>query len=978
MVVPSAPAAVRARAARPAATAAGVCLAQVCQAPSCTDGIRNGGETATDCGGPTCTACGQGLFCLVNADCLSGNCDGGACGPVIITSIAVTPGFTVVPAGRTYGFTAVATFSDGTTQDITVSAAWTSTDSTLARISATGLLEALTVGSTTVEAAYAGQSAAATVNITNAALDRLEVTPLNVSLPIGMLQAYRATGTFSDGNTADFTGSVTWSSSSAAVASVSSAGLATALTAGTTQITATLGGVSGSAALEVSTVSITSISVAPARLTLPIGVRTAYVATALLSDGSARDITTAVSWSSSTPAIASVSLLNAGLVTAQSVGTTAITATLGSISGSGALNVINATLTGIQVFPANETLPRGFEVHYAAVGLYSDGNAYDLTLTASWSSSVATVATVQNLFPYEGVVRTLDVGTTQVRATLGALTGSTSLTVNAATLTSLSITPAAQTLPIGAPRQYVATGVFSDGLARDVTTLVQWRSSNVTVATISNFPGSHGALMSVGAGNAVIRATQGGLVSEGQLRVTAASFESLSLSPPAARIGLQGVVPFQATAIYTDGTAIDVTELSGWTSSNAAVASVRNDTGFRGVTIGLNSGDVTITATFDGHPGSATLSVSNANLSDLFISPAVVRTGIGIDVQFSVSGIWTDGTTADLTRVATWTSSANAVAVISNAIGSQGLATTLSAGVTTIGAAWAGSTDSTTLTVTNATLSSLAVTPATLTTGIGVQVPYRALATFSDGTTFDVTTVTAWSSSNSAVASVSGASGTVGVATALTGGTTTITAQLRAVSGTAALTVSSAALTGLTVTPATGLIPVGYWRRYTATAQYADGLVIDVTAQATWTTGTPAVAAGGNGTIYGGRVTGLSPGSSSVIARFAGQGGTAAATVLAMRLADLIITPVNASTPVGVPIQLTATGVFVAGNITIQLDITLQVGWKVAPKKNGTVSNTDGSRGVVTMYDASSAANILAHASDGNTSMTGNTKVYAP
>ncbi len=966
--------------ASPSDCVSGVCANDVCQAPTCTDGVRNGTETATDCGGLTCTSCGQGLFCVINADCLSGNCVGGTCGPAVITSIVVTPGFTSVPAGRTSGFNAIATWSDGTTQDITASASWTSSDIALARISAGGLLEALSAGNTTVQAAYFGRSAAATVTITNAALDRLEVTPLTTSLPIGMLQPYRATGTFSDGSTADLTATVSWSSSATSVASVSTNGVATALSAGTTSITATLGIVSGSASLEVSTIAITSIAVAPARLTLPVGVRAAYVATAVLSDGSARDITTAVTWSSSAPAIASVSPVNAGLVTAVSVGTTTLTASLGSISGSGTLSVIGATLTGLQVFPANETMPRGFEVRYAAVGLYTDGNAYDLTLTANWSSSVPTVATVQNLFPNQGLVRTLDVGTTQVRATLGTLTGSTSLTVNAATLTSLSITPAAQTLPIGAPLQYAATGVFSDGLARNVTTLVDWQSSNVSVATISNFPGSRGLLMSVGAGNAIIRASLGGLVSEGQLRVTNASFESLTLSPPLARIGLQGVVSFRATAIYTDGTAIDVSELSGWTSSNAGIATVRNDTGFRGVTVGLSPGNVTITASFTGHLGTASLTVSNATLLDLFISPAVVRTGIGIDVQFSVSGIWTDGSTAEVTRVASWTSSANAVAVISNAIGSHGLATTLSAGVTTIGAAWAGSTDETTLTVTNATLTSLALTPATLTTHIGLRVPYRAVATFSDGTLFDVTTAAAWSSSNGAVASISGAAGTIGVATALGGGVTTIKAQLRTVSGTAVLTVSSAALTGLTLTPSTATIPVGYWVRYAAMALYADGLSVDVTEQATWTTSAPLVAGAGNGAIYGGRVTGLSPGSSSVTARFFGLGGTASATVLAMRLTNVIVTPDNQSTPVGVPIQLTATGVFTAGSITISIDITLQVGWKVAPKKNGTVSNTDGSRGVVTMYNTSSAANILAHAWDFNSSgsMTGNTKVYAP
>jgi hypothetical protein len=52
----------------------------------------------------------------------------------------------------------------------------------------------------------------------------------------------------------------------------------------------------------------------------------------------------------------------------------------------------------------------------------------------------------------------------------------------------------------------------------------------------------------------------------------------------------------------------------------------------------------------------------------------------------------------------------------------------------------------------------------------------------------------------------------------------------------------------------------------------------------------------------------------------------------------------------------------------------------VAPKKNGTVSNTDGSRGLVTMYEPNSSANILAQAFEPQTStlFTANTKVDAP
>lgn len=45
-----------------------------CAVPSCTDGVRNGLETGTDCGGPTCPACDPGDGCALGSDCESGIC----------------------------------------------------------------------------------------------------------------------------------------------------------------------------------------------------------------------------------------------------------------------------------------------------------------------------------------------------------------------------------------------------------------------------------------------------------------------------------------------------------------------------------------------------------------------------------------------------------------------------------------------------------------------------------------------------------------------------------------------------------------------------------------------------------------------------------------------------------------------------------------------------------------------------------------
>ncbi len=59
----------------------GVCdsTTNTCTQSGCNNGIKDGQETAVDCGGPSCGACGAGKSCLVNSDCQSANCVQGVC-----------------------------------------------------------------------------------------------------------------------------------------------------------------------------------------------------------------------------------------------------------------------------------------------------------------------------------------------------------------------------------------------------------------------------------------------------------------------------------------------------------------------------------------------------------------------------------------------------------------------------------------------------------------------------------------------------------------------------------------------------------------------------------------------------------------------------------------------------------------------------------------------------------------------------------
>ena len=53
------------------------------QQATCSDQIKNGGETDIDCGGPNCAACAQGKACVAGSDCSTGVCTNGICAAAV-------------------------------------------------------------------------------------------------------------------------------------------------------------------------------------------------------------------------------------------------------------------------------------------------------------------------------------------------------------------------------------------------------------------------------------------------------------------------------------------------------------------------------------------------------------------------------------------------------------------------------------------------------------------------------------------------------------------------------------------------------------------------------------------------------------------------------------------------------------------------------------------------------------------------------
>lgn len=104
------------------------------------------------------------LLMFVIAGCGGDGGDGG--GGATLSSIAVTPANPSIAVGTTQQFTATGTYSDGSTQDITASVTWISSDETKATIDASGLAMAVAAGATTITATSGSISRSATLTVT--------------------------------------------------------------------------------------------------------------------------------------------------------------------------------------------------------------------------------------------------------------------------------------------------------------------------------------------------------------------------------------------------------------------------------------------------------------------------------------------------------------------------------------------------------------------------------------------------------------------------------------------------------------------------------------------------------------------------------------------------------------------------------------------------------------------------------------------
>ena len=644
----------------------------------------------------------------------------------VLMSIAVTPTNSSITTGATQQFTATGTYSDNSTQNLTSSATWTSTITAVATINTTGLATSGVVGTTSIEATAASLTGSTTLTVTSANL-------------VGWWKFDDGSGTTaadSSGNglTAILVNGMGWVKGQIGDAiyadGANQYGTVPAINlSGTSTVTAAMwvnrnySTSGGHTLLEFSAnsnSSTTGFGLFPddstcggiqAALQGNVGYSTACYAQP--SSGVWHHI--AVVYDKTQTGSNAVNLYIDGVLQTATSRPNTVTNTNGfgsnplyffsrggtvqfaagemddlrlynvALSASQIQQLYQAgtaTLVSIAVTPANPSVAKGTTQQFMATGTYSDGSIQNLTSLVTWTSSSTTVATITSA----GLATGAGTGSTTIQATSGSISGSTGLTVAPPGLVSMAVTPVNGSVVNGSTQQFTATGTYTDSSTQNLTGSATWASSNTAAATIS----SAGLATGVAAGSTTIQASSGSIIGSTGLTVTATALVSIAVTPITTSILKGAMQQFSAMGTYTDNSTLNLTNSVMWSSSTAAVATITNG----GLAAGVGTGGTTIQAALGSNSGSAGLTVTAPLLVSITVTPANSSIPGGTNQQFTATGIYSDGSTLNLTSVATWTSTSTAVATIS----SGGLAAGVAAGSTTIQATSGAISGSTALT----------------------------------------------------------------------------------------------------------------------------------------------------------------------------------------------------------------------------------------------------------------------------------------
>ena len=362
---------------------------------------------------------------------------------------------------------------------------------------------------------------------------------------------------------------VIWASSKQSVAIIDKSGLVTAIAEGTSNITATAGGKTGTSLVTVSkrVVEVSSIELNKTALSLVEGEEFTLVATVKPEDATDKSVT----WTSSDSSVAKV---DDGKITAIKEGTASVTAKAGNKSVSCTVSVSKKVVAVTEVILNNTSLSMVEGDEATLTATVKPDNATDKTV--SWSSSDASVASVS----VSGEVTAIKEGTCVITAKSGDQSAACTVVVKKKHIpaTSIELNKVSLTLNKGLSEKLEAIVTPSN-----TTETVSWRSGDDAIAKVEQ----DGTVVAIAKGETEIIASIGDLKATCKISVIV-PVESITLSQSSVKIGIGESIVLSATVTPADASVTTVV----WSSENPQCATVDKN----GKVSGLRKGTTKVIA----------------------------------------------------------------------------------------------------------------------------------------------------------------------------------------------------------------------------------------------------------------------------------------------------------------------------------------------------------------------------------------------
>jgi hypothetical protein len=509
-------------------------------------------------------------------------------------------------------------------------------------------------------------------------LSSISVSPSDTNLALTGKVTLKVTGMYSDGSSADVTGAATFTSSDTKVALVNGSTV-TGVSPGKATIVATVNGALAFANVTVGPATVVSISVSPSFSTIytEYGYTVSLVVEATMSDGSQHDVTDQVTWTSSSSATAYVS--PDGHVQGLSQGSVKITATLGQVQGTATVQVNGPTAKHLTVSASPPVASVGDFVT-GIVEASFDSGMYTLT-GATWESSNPSVLKMSGT----GAGIALSPGKAVLTAMLGDLpAGTVEVTVTAAHLDHLEISPAMLALDYPKQGHMTLYGVYSDQTKYDFTALGMWSVDDYSVVGTTNTPGD---FVPSGLGSTPVHASYDNLGADATITVGAGNPVSLDIGSDPLTVPNYTTFIVAATLVYADGSVLDASSQATWTTDDSNIATLLASPDQPGRFVAAQPGSTKIRAKVGNLTSSdRQVIVSSLALLSIDLSDNHFYLTVGQDYDLNATGTFADGSQEDISYSVVWKTGNTGVATVSNATSTIGRVTGVAAGTTSVSA----------------------------------------------------------------------------------------------------------------------------------------------------------------------------------------------------------------------------------------------------------------------------------------------------